>query len=229
MSSDIPLGRSPLQLGTLGHVVASHIARQIVQGTLAAGTSLPPASQLGAELGVSASAIREAMRILQAEGLVRPVPGSHRGARVVRPSAETVVRYARLTMRRRNATVGDVVEAVALVESATVIAGADALRRERFDEQPDLSTAFHRKVVELAGNTSLQVLHDVAIGILTPYLQQDALCAAGAEHAQLAINVGGMGPGGATAWWRRHVERALLRRITVAAESPVEFDGFLRT
>ena len=54
----------------LHHHIAAHIGRLIAQGTLAPGDVLPNEAMLGAELAVSRTALREAIKVLAAKGLV---------------------------------------------------------------------------------------------------------------------------------------------------------------
>jgi GntR family transcriptional regulator, galactonate operon transcriptional repressor len=63
----------------------AHIARKILRGRLKAGASLPTEPEIGAELGVSRTVVREAVKTLAAKGLV--VTGPRLGMRV-RPMPE---------------------------------------------------------------------------------------------------------------------------------------------
>jgi DNA-binding FadR family transcriptional regulator len=70
--------------GIHGDAVAK-IARKIIRGRMAAGAALPTEPEIGAELGVSRTVVREAIKTLAAKGMV--VTGPRRGTRV-RPFAE---------------------------------------------------------------------------------------------------------------------------------------------
>lgn len=58
----------------------AHIARKILRGRLKAGASLPTEPEIGAELGVSRTVVREAVKTLAAKGLL--VTGPRVGTRV---------------------------------------------------------------------------------------------------------------------------------------------------
>ncbi|MCM0020379.1 MAG: FadR family transcriptional regulator [Tagaea sp.] len=58
----------------------AHIARKILRGRLKAGAVLPTEPEIGAELGVSRTVVREAVKTLAAKGLV--VTGPRLGMRV---------------------------------------------------------------------------------------------------------------------------------------------------
>jgi DNA-binding FadR family transcriptional regulator len=62
------------------HVVVSRLGQLIASGDLAAGDQIMP-EQLGEEFGVSRPVVREALRVLEAKGMVRPRPRT--GTRVL--------------------------------------------------------------------------------------------------------------------------------------------------
>ncbi|MEU8313988.1 winged helix-turn-helix domain-containing protein [Micromonospora sp. NPDC049033] len=55
--------------------LADHIREQIASGQLAPGDKLPSTAQLRAEHGVSAGVVRQAVLVLQTQGLVEGVHG----------------------------------------------------------------------------------------------------------------------------------------------------------
>ncbi|MBM0261088.1 winged helix-turn-helix domain-containing protein [Micromonospora sp. 4G55] len=55
--------------------LADHIREQIASGELAPGDKLPSTAQLRAEYGVSAGVVRQAILVLQTQGLVEGVHG----------------------------------------------------------------------------------------------------------------------------------------------------------
>ncbi|MEV4121038.1 winged helix-turn-helix domain-containing protein [Micromonospora sp. NPDC049645] len=55
--------------------LADHIREQIASGELAPGDKLPSTSQLRVEHGVSAGVVRQAILVLQTQGLVEGVHG----------------------------------------------------------------------------------------------------------------------------------------------------------
>src|SRR5256884_3330335 len=56
--------------------VHNELSHRIDQGLLAAGTRLPSEPALASELGVSRATLREALRVLESEGLLRRAWGS---------------------------------------------------------------------------------------------------------------------------------------------------------
>lgn len=77
--------------------VVDGLLDEIIGGRLEAGEPLPPEGDLAADFGVSRLTMREGVRLLQAQGVIVPVPGSrHRIAPVAEwTGLEAVVRHAR--------------------------------------------------------------------------------------------------------------------------------------
>lgn len=79
-----------LKVSTVTRSVADHIREAIRSGALPPGSRLRQ-QHIARSLGVSTTPVREALRLLAAEGLV--TLGEHRGAEVFRPSIDDVVEY----------------------------------------------------------------------------------------------------------------------------------------
>jgi DNA-binding FadR family transcriptional regulator len=69
-------------------VLAERLHKQIVEGMYAPGSPLPTERELVSSTGLSRGSVREALRILEARGLVRTKPGRYGGTVVARPSDE---------------------------------------------------------------------------------------------------------------------------------------------
>lgn len=65
---------APRRKAAVHDTVVRELARRILGGALAPGASLPNEAELCAELKVSRSSLREAVRVLAAKGLVEPRP-----------------------------------------------------------------------------------------------------------------------------------------------------------
>jgi DNA-binding FadR family transcriptional regulator len=159
-------------------LVAAHLRRQIVRNELHEGDALPPEAVLMAQFGVSRPTLREAFRVLEAEGLISVRRGAHGGARVHTPDVDVAARYAGLLLEHRGATLSDVYEATGLIEpqcAATVagkrteadlvrlrecLAEGEAALKNGADEVTITAAhdAFHALIVELTGNQTMLVL-----------------------------------------------------------------------
>jgi len=133
MSQASPLS-SPIKRQTLAEQVARTIRESILLGDLEPGAGLPTESELAAQLGVSRSVVRDATRILMAQGLVDVRHG--KGVFVTGSQTEAFGEALLLALRRAGATAWDVEqfeqlllpEAVALAATAATDEDLDRLR-----------------------------------------------------------------------------------------------------
>jgi DNA-binding FadR family transcriptional regulator len=80
----------PLQREGASQQIASQIRADMLAGRLETGQRLPAEHELADEYGVSRPTVREAMRILAADGLVRATRGAAGGTFVALPAPEAV-------------------------------------------------------------------------------------------------------------------------------------------
>jgi GntR family transcriptional repressor for pyruvate dehydrogenase complex len=113
----------------LAELVAGSLRERIVHGELADGDVLPPLEQLAKEFGVGPPSAREALRILEHEGLITVRRGNVGGAVVRRPSAEDAAYMLGLVLQSEQTSVPDLAAALSLLES--LCARLCALRADR--------------------------------------------------------------------------------------------------
>jgi len=109
---------STVRVPKAGEMVASQLRRQIVLGELKEGDQLPPESVLMEQFGVSRPTLREAFRILEAEGAITVRRGVRGGARVQAPDSSVAARQVGLLLQYRGALLSDVYEVRAVLEPA---------------------------------------------------------------------------------------------------------------
>src|SRR5215212_1841536 len=119
MSANAPFN-SRIRVPKTSEIVANQIRSQIIRGELDEGDFLPPEGQLMESLGISRPTLREAFRILEAEGLISVVRGSRTGAKVHKPSAELVARYAGYVLEAQGTTIADLYQARLAIEPSVV-------------------------------------------------------------------------------------------------------------
>ena len=144
---------------------------RILSGELRVGDRLPPERELARSLEVSRAAVREAVRTLQAQGVVRSAvgAGSVAGTTVTAVPAHALTRLLRLHVALANFPLPDVVEVRISLERLSARLAARhaspsdmAVMRECLDlmAQPDIDrerfndadTAFHVAIAAAAGN-----------------------------------------------------------------------------
>jgi GntR family transcriptional regulator len=77
MTENVERSASPrARLRPVSESVHDELSRRIAQGQLPSGAKLPSEPDLAAEMGVSRATLRDALRILEDDGLVRRVQGS---------------------------------------------------------------------------------------------------------------------------------------------------------
>jgi DNA-binding GntR family transcriptional regulator len=150
--------RKPTNLAT---EVARHLREQIINGALAAGEHVNE-TRITRELQLSRSPVREALRILEAEGLVVLEP--HRGAHVRTLSDDELreifdVRLMFETHALRAASPWLTAEMLAPLKLAAADARV-ALAAGAMEPWHQASVRLHDRLVRLAGNSHLQRLYD---------------------------------------------------------------------
>ena len=159
--------------------IADELRALIVSGELSEGDSLGHEPDLVERFGVSRPSLREALRILEAEGLITVVRGVLGGVIVHEPDERMTARTAALVLQARNVTLGDVHGARTIIEAAAVrilatagrrvvvVKGLRALVEEQREviEDPEsfgqANARFHERLVALAGNQTLAILAEM--------------------------------------------------------------------
>lgn len=165
------LGR--VRIPKSAEVIASQLRRRIVHGRVAPGEALAPETQLAEEFGVSRPTLREALRVLESQGLLGTQRGSRTGIRAKAPATAALAVAAGVVLEYRGATVGDVFEAQEIVEPACagrLASGATPVALGRLweaagDESDERD--LHDLIIELAGNETIRVMHAAVRPILT--------------------------------------------------------------
>jgi len=116
----------------VAEIVASRLRDDILSGRLKAGDVLPAQEGLLAEFGVSPPALREAIHILEVDGLVSVRRGNMGGAVVHLPSADRTAHMISMVLQSRSATPADV--SGALMHLEPICAGMCAERADRMTE-----------------------------------------------------------------------------------------------
>jgi GntR family transcriptional repressor for pyruvate dehydrogenase complex len=172
-----PAQWQPVARSRTHELVIAAIEEQIMSDTLRVGDSLPAERDLAAKLQVSRSAVREAFRVLEAQGVLRSAVGSGAGAGtfVAAMPSDALTRFLRLHIALANFAFADVVEArvtlerssvalaarepdrrrLAAVREAVEIMDSDEVDRATFN---DADTAFHVAIAEAGGNRLVTAL-----------------------------------------------------------------------
>ena len=92
---------SPMQVPKASEVLANELRESILSGKFPEGTSLPTERDMVTQTQMSRTTVREALRILEVQGLVRIKTGRSGGAFVQRPGGDSVANSVSLLIRGR--------------------------------------------------------------------------------------------------------------------------------
>ncbi|HET9976801.1 MAG TPA: FCD domain-containing protein [Burkholderiaceae bacterium] len=100
-------------------VLASLLREKILRGELAEGADLPTERDLGEQAGVSRATVREALRILDIEGLIATRVGRNGGSFVARPTSATIERSVGIFIRGQRIRFEAVLETRSAIEPSS--------------------------------------------------------------------------------------------------------------
>lgn len=225
---------NPVRMARASQAIVDQVRELIQRGELTVGERLPSERDLCDRFGVSRVTVREALRILEAGGLVTIKVGARGGAFITTPSADRIGRGIEdhLTMSSAIAS-PDIIEARLVLEVAIVplvceratdegVAGLLALCDEADTaiasgtDTTELSARFHIRVAGLAGNAALEMLlRPFQRPMLRSMTARDAGASISAlgvrEHRRFALAVRDRDAAKATELMRAHLERTVSR------------------
>jgi len=231
--------------------IADELRALIVAGELSEGESLGLEPQLVERFGVSRPSLREALRILEAEGLITVVRGVRGGVIAHEPDERQTARTAAMVLQARNVALADVFEARALLEPLAAKAIASMRRRrpivaelrcliaqeEEAVADPEAfgvaNAAFHERLVALAGNQTLSIvaemLNEIVTRAVTAVSQDEdvvgslAIRRRGIRSQQRLLDLLDAGDGAAAEeHWRAHM--AVVGRVMLGQEASTVVD-----
>jgi DNA-binding FadR family transcriptional regulator len=175
--------------------IAADLRRRVVAGELEPGERLPTETMLATEFGVSRATVREALRQLDAQSLIRTSKGATGGSYVTLPSAGYLSASLRsgigLLADAQDVSLDELLEARLLLE---VPAARLAARRRREQDVERLRAAipvhplelgtqeqfahnaeFHSVVLEASGNVLLAIAAQPVFDVLQTRLARSTL------------------------------------------------------
>jgi GntR family transcriptional regulator, transcriptional repressor for pyruvate dehydrogenase complex len=210
MSLRIDPGPRAFRVPKTAELVASQLRNKIIRNELPDGHLLPNENELVAEYSISRPTLREAIRILESEGLVTVARGVHGGPRVHKPNPRLAAQHFGRVLQNRGTTLGDIFTARLLLEPicARFLAergGKAAVKRlhellddcrRNIDNAAAFSVAttrFHNTIIELSGNAPLILLMGTLNHIFELHISSttiaSALSQAAATSNQVALEM----------------------------------------
>ncbi|MSQ66442.1 MAG: FadR family transcriptional regulator [Limnohabitans sp.] len=105
-----------IPLAKASNTLAAKLRRKILDGEICQGMALPNERDLAAQTCLSRTSVREALRILEADGLINIRTGRNGGAEVVRPDISTVERSIDIFIRGQGIKFQSVLETREAIE-----------------------------------------------------------------------------------------------------------------
>jgi DNA-binding FadR family transcriptional regulator len=172
--------------------VYDQLRELIMRGELARGQRLPTEAVLARDFGVSRGTVREALRVLAAQNLIRTAKGAGGGSFVTLPTVDHVSEFLQanigLLSEAREVAAEEMLEARELLEPFAARMAAERrshaeleqLRACIIDDPLELGSeqqfahnaAFHTGLVEASGNTLLAIAAQPVFGILQTNLRR---------------------------------------------------------
>lgn len=165
-----PLRRQP-RLQKASDVLADRLRARILGRGMVPGDPLPSEAELIFEEGFSRGTVREALRLLETDGLIEIRRGPRGGVRVAHPDLSQVSRSVALLLTLAQTSMRSFSEFRLLVEPASAAAAARCATAEQklwlleLAERSDLRTAewgpsveFHTAIAQCSGNEILRVV-----------------------------------------------------------------------
>lgn len=236
----------PVQRVSVRGQVAGELRRLIVNGTIAAGAALPSEAQLCRTFQCSRSAVREALRDVEQQGLVVRAENG-RSLIVQAASLANVSRAVHLYMELDQVTFAELFESLELLDplAAALAAergGEETLATLRALNQParlsvenlaglvEIEVAFHLCLAEASGNRLFvaawkPILDALAVAnaAVAPLMGEPAVTGTRRAHDEVIRAVAAHDAEAAAAWSRRHCAafRRGLDLLGKSASDPV--------
>jgi len=186
-------GRDQRRSPKTGAMIAERLRHQIARGELHIGQRLPPEDELTLELGIARTTLREALRILESQGLLEIRRGRTGGPVVTMPKIDALAEGLAVTLQLQGTTAGDLDAARQLIEPslaaqlarqhtpddlavlhAAVDRAAAAAERSNRKAFGVAAADMHESLISCAGNTTLATLSGLLHAMVARYYGRSA-------------------------------------------------------
>ncbi|MBW8638702.1 FCD domain-containing protein [Hoeflea sp. WL0058] len=133
------LNLGPVKIPRAADVLANQLRDEIVGGRLADGEMLPNERELAESSRLSRSSVRDALRMLELEGLIVTKQGRNGGSKVCKPGRDTIVKTVSLFISSRRTRRASLVEARGAIEPSAAMLAA----KHRTDDDMAQIRALH--------------------------------------------------------------------------------------
>lgn len=180
---------TPVSTGRISGEIVEQIKAALRDGRLMPGDQLPPERDLTRQLGVSRVSVRDALRMLEAHGLVEVRVGARGGAFVTAPAPTLVGESVEHMLMLASVTPAQVTEARMIFELGILQLACERATEEDAQEleeicdradaklaantyDPALSAEFHTRLARCTHNPVLELLAEAFQGPLAGSLRE---------------------------------------------------------
>lgn len=185
-------------------ILADELRTTIVRGKLQPGDPFLSEAELIEKHGLSRATVREALRLLESEGLIVSRRGPGGGLRVGRLDLNSTVRTLATHLARSEATLGDMFAFRRLIESESArLAAQNATDEQRARLEASIADDphplpevidFHDLIAECTGNEFFRIVQKVVVSLASWHtpdegLDEQDLVYARAAHAKVVRRI----------------------------------------
>ena len=192
----LPTAFTPVRPVRLSERIVEQIEARIASGELRPGQRLPSERELVTQFGASRSTVREALRVLEAGGLLRSRPGDPLGPEIIAPDAIHLERQLSRLATTSRMTLVELVGSRMILDAAATrlaarlrteaevaeMAAAVEAMQAALDDGPvafsEADLAFHEAVARASHNRLLQVcsaaVRDAVLRLIATRISGDA-------------------------------------------------------
>jgi DNA-binding FadR family transcriptional regulator len=169
----------------LAATVADKILRDVMEQGWPAGQVLASEPELIERYGVSRAVLREAVRLLEHQGVARMRRGAGGGLVVTEPTVDSIIDVAVLYLHRVGATADEVLETRLVLEEIVTELAPKRLRESDFARLRDLMAAessgavaskraMHELLASMTGNVALELFVEILDRVMLLYVPEIA-------------------------------------------------------
>lgn len=156
---------TPMQVPKASDVLADDLRERILRGDFPEGTALPPERELVTQTRMSRTTVREALRILEVQGLIRIKTGRSGGAFVQKPGGESVASSVSLVIRGQQIRIAALLETREAIEPVCAQLAAKYRTDQDLERLEEASVAIAEESASLTDFLQANVDWHVAVAV----------------------------------------------------------------
>ena len=153
----------PIVVPKASEVLAERLRNLIVQGHFSPGDMLPTERDLVVEAGLSRTSVRDALRVLESEGLITTKAGRTGGSIVTLPGRDSVARSVELFVRTHGIRLASLLECRVAVEPTLARLAAANRTQAELDEMTEIHRQFVASVDDVSDYKRINIEWHLAV------------------------------------------------------------------